>query len=319
MSKKILVADDSPTIRKVAESLLKKQGYEVFCAEDGASALGLAKTNKPDLIFWDDSLPILDGHGVCEELKGNKELKDTPLIILLTKDEVKKEEKLAQIGADAFMVKPFNPKDILEKVQEFLNRENPNFKDEMRKGLKDELAFADESLEILETSDFVESLEAPPSGSDETEQHGFDWFVSEMKKEAEETQKIDLGTEQETKEETISPEATSFDQKDLKKKDEDKKDAKAYEIDKNQKGYEDFINELKRELKKSDGTTGPQVEKSSDQKIPPINYDEMVQKLIETISTKIAQELVKKIDPEILKQMVQDEVEKLKKEGIKAN
>ena len=93
---KILVADDSPTIRKVAESLLKKQGYEVFCAEDGASALGMAKTNKPDLIFWDDSLPILNGHGVCEELKGNKELKDTPLIILLTKDEVKKEEKLAR-------------------------------------------------------------------------------------------------------------------------------------------------------------------------------------------------------------------------------
>ena len=218
MGKKILVADDSPTIRKLAESLLKKQGYEVLCAKDGADALGLAKTNKPDLIFWDDSLPILDGHGVCGELKGNDELKDTPLIILLNKDQAEKEQELVQMGADAFMVKPFNPKDILGKVQEFLNRENTNFKDKMQKGPRDELVCAeeksgidkteksstlskeeektDESLDILETSEFVESLETPSSGSDVKKPHGFDWFMSEMKKEMEETKQVDLGVEQ---------------------------------------------------------------------------------------------------------------------------
>jgi two-component system response regulator VicR len=72
MSKKILVADDSPTVRKVTESLLKKQGYEVLCAEDGASALSLAKTNKPDLIFLDDSLSILDSLSVCEDRKSTR-------------------------------------------------------------------------------------------------------------------------------------------------------------------------------------------------------------------------------------------------------
>jgi twitching motility two-component system response regulator PilG len=320
MAKKILVADDSPTIRKLAESLLKKQGYEVLCAEDGADALGLAKTNKPDLIFWDDSLPILDGHGVCGELKGNDELKDTPLIILLTKDQAGKEQELVQIGADAFMVKPFNPKDILEKVQKFLNRENANFKDKMRKGPKDELVHVDEkssidkteksftlskeeektdeSLDILETSEFVESLETF-SGSDAKEPHGFDWFMSEMRKEMEEAKQVDLGGEQNSKEEIISTEITSFDREDLDKKDKDEKDVKVDEIDKDQKGYED-------------------VGESSDHKIPSLNYNKMIQQLIETISTKIAQEVTKKIDPEILKQMVREEVDKLRKEEIKA-
>lgn len=309
MSKKILVADDSPTIRKLAESLLKKQGYEVLCAEDGASALGMAKTNKPDLIFWDNSLPILDGHHVCEELKGNEELKETPVIILLTKDQADKEEELVRIGADDFMVKPFNPKDILEKVQEFLNMENTNFKDKMRKGPKDELVYAeekssidkteesstlskkeektDDSLDILETSAFVESLEAPPSDSGATESHGFDWFVSEMKKEMEETKQVDLGAKQESREEIISAEITSFDREDLKKKDKDKKEAK--------------------------------VEESLDQEISLTDDDKMIQDLMERLSTKIAQEVTKKIDLKALKQIVRAEVEKLRRERIKAN
>ncbi|MCK4427514.1 MAG: response regulator [candidate division Zixibacteria bacterium] len=322
MSKKILVADDSLTIRKLAESLLKKQGYEVLCAEDGADALGMAKTNKPDLIFWDDSLPILDGHSVCEELKGNDELKDIPVIIFLTKEQAEKEQELVRVGADAFLVKPFNPKDILEKVQEFLNRENTNFKDKMQKGPRDELVCAeeksgidktekgstlskeeektDESLDILETSEFVESLETPSSGSDVKKPHGFDWFMSEMKKEMEETKQVDLGVEQKLEAEIISTEITSFDREELKKKDKDGKDVNVYEIDKDQKGYED-------------------VEKSSDQKIPSLNYDKMIQQLIETISTKIAQEVAKKIDPEILRKTLRDEVEKLRKEGMKAD
>jgi DNA-binding response OmpR family regulator len=319
MSKKILVADDSLTIRKLAESLLKKQGYEVLCAEDGADALGMAKTNKPDLIFWDDSLPILDGHSVCEELKGNEELKDTPLIILLTKDQVQKEEELVRMGADSFMVKPFNPKDILEKVKEFLNGENANFKDKIRKGPKDELVCADEkssidktkesstlskkeekkdeSLDILETSEFVESLQASPSGSYAKEPHDFDWFMSEMKKEVKETEQVDLGAKQKSKEEIISTEITSFDREKLKKKDKDEKDVKVDEIDKDQKGYED-------------------VAKSSDQKTPSLNYDKIIQQLIETISTKIVQEVAKKIDPEDLKEMIRSEIKKLETNGF---
>ncbi len=322
MGKRILVADDSPTIRKMTESLLKRQGHEVLCAEDGASALDLAKVSKPDLIFWDDSLPIVDGHGVCKELKVNDELKDTPLLILVTQDQVEKEEELKRMGADGFLVTPFDPKDILEKVEEFLGSETTQFRDEPRKEPKVEPVVgkekpsidtieesfasskkeekADESLDILETSEFVESLEAPPGGSAAREPHGFEWFMSELKKEMEEAKQIDLDAAKESKQEIISTQITSFDRKDLKKKEKDKEELKIREMDEDQRGYQD-------------------IEKSLDQKIPSLNYDKMIQDLIEAISTKIAQEVVKKSDPEILKQIVRDEIEKLRKEKIKAN
>jgi len=345
MSKKILVADDSPTVRKVMESLLKKQGYEVLCAEDGASALSLAKTNKPDLIFLDDSLSILDSLSVCEELKRDDKLKDIPVIMLL--DRPWTEEESRRVEADAFMVKPLNPKDILESVEKFLEKENTllgaqnlSFRDKRetrpeRKKSKNELVpgdekssinktevsstlskkkeKTDESLDIIETSNFLESLESPSSDSDAKEPHGFEWFMWELKKETEETGEADLGAKQESKEKLNSAKLTSLVHEDLRKKDKDEKKAKVYQIDEDQEGYEDFASEIKGILEE------PEVKKSFDQKIPAINYDEMIQTLIEKISTKIAQEVAKKIDPEILERTLRDEVEKLRREGIKTD
>lgn len=340
MSKKILVADDSPTVRKMAESALKKEGYEVLWAEDGASALDIVKTSKPDLIFLDHSPPILDGLRLCKDLKRNDKLKDIPVIMLLDKPQMEKEKELRQAGADAFMVKPFNPKDILEKVREFLNSENISSKHEMQKGLKDELFQTDEKssidqtessptlskkkektdefLEIIETSDFLESLET--GSSDTKEPHGFDWFVSELKKETEEIKEVDLGAKPESKERLNLAETSSLAHEKLKEKDKSEKKTKGYQIDEDQNGYENFLNELKvksEEFAESIGTDG---EKYLDQKIPHLNYDKMIKDLIESVSTKIAQEVAKKIDPEILKQILRDEVKKLsRKEGIKAN
>jgi DNA-binding response OmpR family regulator len=338
MGKKILVADDSPTIRKMAESLLKKHGYEVLCAQDGASALAIAKTDKPDLIFWDASLPMMDGYHIGEELKGNEGLKDIPVIVLLTRDQMEKKEELKRIGADNVMVKPFNPKDILETVERFFKREIPGGGDERgihqeQEQSKSEFISAeekhsidkttestvlseeeekpDDSLDILETSDFLESLEAPPPGPDAVEQHGFEWFMSEMKKEMEKIGEGESGMEAESKEEIIPTEITTFEGEGLKKEEKDKKEAKVYEIDKDQKGYEDFLDELKKKPKE------PEAEKSLDHKIPTTDYDKMIQDLIENVSTKVAQEVARKIDWEILKKTVRDEVEKLRKEGIK--
>ena len=340
MGKKILVANDSPTVRKVTESLLKKQGYEVLCAEDGASALSLAKINKPDLIFLDDSLPILDGLSVCEELKGNDQLKDIPVIMLLDKPWTENESR--GVRADAFMVKPLNPKDILENVAKFLEKENTHlkaqnssFRDKREsrhekkkskselvpgdeKSIKDKTEVSsalskkeektDESLDIIETSDFLESLESPPPDSDVKEPHGFEWFMWELKKETEEAEKVDLGAKQGPKEKL-----NSLVHEDLRKIDKDEKKAKVHQIDEDQEGYEDFVNEIKEKLEESE------VKKSFDQKIPTINYDEMIRVLIEKISTKIAQEVAKKIDPEILERTLRDEVEKLRKEETKAD
>jgi CheY-like chemotaxis protein len=346
MGKKILVADGSPAARKAAESLLKRQGYEVLYAEDGTSALDIIKNKQLHLIFLDVSLPIVDGRHICEELKGDSKLKDIPVIMLSDKTQMDKEKALRQVGADAFMRKPFNPKDILKNVEKFLKKENTSLKTQNsgskdktethpeRKKSRNELVPGDEKsgidklkmnsaspekekkkdsfLDILETSAVLESLEAPSSDSDAEGPHGFDWFMSEMKKESEEAGKVDLGTKKESKEKPISAEITSFTHEDSRKKDKDEKKAPIYQIDEDQKGYEDFLNELQNRLEE------PKVEKSLDHKIPSLDHDKMIQALIESISSKVAQEVVKKIDPEILRQMVRDELEKFRKDKVKA-
>jgi DNA-binding response OmpR family regulator len=344
MSKKILVADGSPTVRKVTESLLKKKGYEVLCAEDGTSALSLAKTNPPDLIFLDDSLPTLDGFSVCEELKRNDKLKDIPVIMLLYKPWTEKESK--EVGADAFLVKPLNPKDILENVEKFLEKENTplkaqnsSFRDkseirpegkksknelvpgdgksstkktEVRPALSKKEEKNDDSLDIIETSDFLESLQSPPSDSGAKEPHGFEWFMWELKKEVEEAGEVNSGAKQESKEKLNSIAR----REDLRKKDKDEKKAKVYQIDEDQEGFENFANEIKDKLEEFDESIEPEVKKSFDHKIPALNYDGIIQALIENLSTKIAQEVAKKIDPEILERTLRKEIEKLRKEVL---
>jgi len=344
MSKKILVADDSPIVRKVVESLLKKQGYEVLWADDGASALETIRINKPDLIFLDASLPILDGPHVCEELKRNDKLKDIPVIMLLTPGQVGKESQLKGMGADAFMVKPFNPKDILENVRNFVEKESAPLGEKMqihheREKSKDEFAKGeerlnlnknglidtaskkskkmDESLDILETSDVLESLEAP--FLDTKEPHGFDWFISELKKETEELRTVDLGAKQKSKEKLNSADITSLAEEDLRKKAKDERKAKIYQIDEDQEGSEDFLNELRGKLEESALSVGSEAEKSLDHKTPSFDYDKIIQGLIESISTKIAQEVVKKLDPEMLRETVRDEIGKLKRGRTKAH
>jgi twitching motility two-component system response regulator PilG len=334
VSKKILVADDSPTIRKMAESLLRKQGCEVLCAQDGASALEMARINKPDLIFLDVSLPVLDGHGVCQELKGNEELRDTPVIILGSKDG-KKEEDWSRSGADGFMEKPFEPKQVLGKVQEFLKGEHVDLEEKTSTGSRDESLSeeekpkidktdssspspemkeeTDESLEILETSDYVENFEASFCGPDGREQHEFDWFLSELKKEMEETRHPDFGVKRQPRDKAGLPETTSSARQDLLRKDKAKKENKVRPIEKDQRGSGDLASEFKSELIEGQG------EKSLDDRILLTDYDQITQRLIERISTKIAQEVARNLDFEILKQMVRDEVEKLRKEPTEAD
>lgn len=333
MGKKILVVEDSPTVRKMVESALKREEYKVLCAEDQTSALGIAETNQPDLIFLDHSPPILDGLRLCAEFKQNDKLKNIPVIMLLDKPQMKKEKELRQAGADAFMVKPFNPKDILGKVREFLDSENIDLKHQMQKGLKDELSQTDKkpsvdktevsfsssekeektdgSLDIIETSDFLESLE---TGSPDTnEPHGFDWFVSELKRETEEAKQVDLGSKRGSKERLKSVEISPSAHEKLKEKIKIEKKTKGYQVDEDQNGYENFLDELKTKSEKFVESIGMDGEKPLDQKISPLNYDKIIKDLIENISTKIAQEVAKKLGPEILKQLLRDEVKKLSK------
>jgi len=118
---KVLVADDSATIRGVAESLLRHNGYEVISTSDGGKALAMAKSQKPDLIFLDHVMPGKDGLSVCRELKADPQLRNIPVIMLLSAGEAREGEKFLAAGASDYLFKPFVPKDFIEKAQKFLS------------------------------------------------------------------------------------------------------------------------------------------------------------------------------------------------------
>ena len=118
---KVLVADDSATIRGVAESLLRHNGYEVISTSDGTKALAMAKSQQPDLIFLDHVMPGQDGLSVCRELKADPQLHNIPVVMLLGAGEAREAEKLLAAGASDYLLKPFVPKDFIEKAQKFLS------------------------------------------------------------------------------------------------------------------------------------------------------------------------------------------------------
>ncbi len=115
---KVLVIDDSKTIRKSAETILSKAGYKVVTANDGYSALATIVDQKPDLIFIDVMMPRLDGYQTCALIKNNKQFRDTPVIMLTSKDGLFDRAKGKIVGSDHYMVKPFTKEEMLEAVSQ---------------------------------------------------------------------------------------------------------------------------------------------------------------------------------------------------------
>ena len=113
MSDKILVVDDEKSISKIIAYNLKKEGYEVLCADDGEMGLQLALSEKPDLILLDIMMPKMDGYEVCRKIR---EQSNVPIIMLTARaDEVDKVNGL-EIGADDYVIKPFSPKELEARV-----------------------------------------------------------------------------------------------------------------------------------------------------------------------------------------------------------
>lgn len=119
MAKKILIVDDEPDVLKVAVFRLKKHGYEILQGIDGMEAFDLAKEQQPDLILLDMRLPKMCGDDVCRRLKAEEALKHIP-VILFTASTVGINEKMAASSAQDFLLKPFNPEELLSKVRKFL-------------------------------------------------------------------------------------------------------------------------------------------------------------------------------------------------------
>ena len=116
---RILVIDDSNTIRRSAEMFLRQAGYEVILAEDGFDALAKISDYQPRLIFVDITMPRLDGYQTCALIKQNPGLKSTPVIMLSSKDGVFDRARGRLAGSDRYLTKPFTKEGLIEAVKEY--------------------------------------------------------------------------------------------------------------------------------------------------------------------------------------------------------
>ena len=115
---KVMVIDDSQTIRKSAENMLSKEGCEVFTADDGFEALALIHQHEPDLIFVDIMMPRLDGYQTCAIIKNNSRFERTPVIMLTSKDGLFDKARGRIVGSDHYLTKPFTRNELLAAVRD---------------------------------------------------------------------------------------------------------------------------------------------------------------------------------------------------------
>jgi twitching motility two-component system response regulator PilG len=113
---KILVVDDSKTIRRTAETLLSKEGCQVFTAIDGFDALSKIADHQPDLIFVDIMMPRLDGYETCSLIKHNKVFKAIPVIMLSSKDGLFDRARGRIVGSEQYLTKPFTKDELLGAI-----------------------------------------------------------------------------------------------------------------------------------------------------------------------------------------------------------
>ncbi len=118
--KRILIVDDSETIRRTAEALLKKEGYQVAVAEDGLRAFAAIVDFKPQIIFLDIMMPRLDGYQVCSVIKNNPEYSHIPVIMLSSKDNIFDKARGRVSGSEFFMSKPFSKEELVSVVNQHL-------------------------------------------------------------------------------------------------------------------------------------------------------------------------------------------------------
>jgi len=116
-SLKVMVIDDSKTIRRTAETLLTKAGCEVVTATDGFDALAKIADTRPDIIFVDIMMPRLDGYQTCALIKNNSEFKKTPVIMLSSKDGLFDKAKGRIVGSDQYLTKPFSKTELLSAIE----------------------------------------------------------------------------------------------------------------------------------------------------------------------------------------------------------
>ena len=120
MSKRILVVEDQEDNRRILRDLLTHAGYEIIEAENGEEALAVAARERPDLILMDIQLPGLDGYEATRRLKADPALRSIPIIVVTSYALSGDEAKARAAGCDAYVTKPYSPRQLLAKIREYL-------------------------------------------------------------------------------------------------------------------------------------------------------------------------------------------------------
>ncbi|HEY8884287.1 MAG TPA: response regulator transcription factor [Chloroflexota bacterium] len=123
-TQRILVVEDEPKIAQIVTAYLERDGYKVLQASNGQRALELARADLPDLIVLDLMLPQISGWDVCRELRRNPRTARVPIIMATARDEVSDRIVGLEIGADDYLIKPYNPKELIARVHALLRRVN---------------------------------------------------------------------------------------------------------------------------------------------------------------------------------------------------
>ena len=116
---RVLVIDDSNTIRRSAEIFLRQGGYEAVLAEDGFDALAKVNDTQPDLVFCDILMPRLDGYQTCAIIKRNPRFSSVPVVMLSSRDGVFDKARGRMVGSDEYLTKPFTKEQLLRAVAQF--------------------------------------------------------------------------------------------------------------------------------------------------------------------------------------------------------
>ena len=120
MTKRVLIADDDPNIVASLEFLMEQAGFEVKVAADGAAVLALVASFRPELVLLDVMMPVKNGYEVCQLLKNDPGTRDVKVILLSAKGRDVEVAKGLELGADAYVTKPFSTRELVAKVKELL-------------------------------------------------------------------------------------------------------------------------------------------------------------------------------------------------------
>jgi DNA-binding response OmpR family regulator len=119
---KVLVIDDEEYIQHILNFSFAAEGYEVLTASDGEEGVSKARDEKPDVIVMDIMMPKMDGYEACKKLKSDPETKDIPVILLTAKGREADRKLGSEAGADDYVVKPFSPGRLIERVAGIMKR-----------------------------------------------------------------------------------------------------------------------------------------------------------------------------------------------------